>query len=174
MLQQAPPSARVRIRPIKVDDRDELSAFYATLSPDSRFARFHAVSRGIGDEAASLLCGPDHERCEGFVAERDDGNAGERHIVGHLCLEPAEFGMEMAIAVADDWQRKGIGRSLLVAAVEWASGHGIVLLHASALSTNSAVLGLLASLGRPVRESATSAGVVLATIDVGGTQHRAA
>ena len=46
----------------------------------------------------------------------------------------------MAVAVADDWQAQGIGRALLLAAVDWATSHGIARLHASALSSNSAVL----------------------------------
>jgi GNAT superfamily N-acetyltransferase len=165
---------RVRIRPIRAGDRAELSAFYSRLSPESRFARFHAVSRGIGDEAASLLCGPDHEHREGFVAEAIDTFPGGTGIIGHLCLEPSESGIEMAVAVADDWQGRGVGRALLVAAVKWARHHGITRLQASMLSTNSAVLRLVASIGRPVHESTPSAGVVQVTIDVGRALAKAA
>jgi GNAT superfamily N-acetyltransferase len=169
MVNGDPLHARVRIRPIRLDERDDLAAFYAELSPDSRFARFHAVTRGIGDDAARLLCGPDHEHREGFVAEQVDRNAPGRRIIGHLCLEPSESGFEMAVAVADEWQGRGIGKALLLAAVDWARHHGILHLQASVLSTNSAVLGLIASVGCPVRESTPSGGVVVATIDVGST-----
>jgi GNAT superfamily N-acetyltransferase len=183
MLSKAPSTARVRIRPIRADDRDELSLFYATLSPESRLARFHAVSRGINDDAATLLCGPDHEHREGFIAEPagaasgnpgNPGIPGNPRIVGHLCLEPSDSGFEMAVAVADDWQAQGIGRELLLAAVDWATSHGIERLQASALSSNSAVLGLIASIGRPVRESMSTAGVVEVTIHIGGTRLNAA
>ena len=175
MVTQTPSYTRVRIRPIRSDDRDALSAFYAALSPESRFARFHAVTRGIGEDAVGLLCGPDHEHGEGFVAEPLDVEPGGARIIGHLCLDPAAGpAIEMAVAVADVWQGHGIGRALLHAAVDWARTHGISRLQASALSTNSAVLGLIASVGRPVRESAPSAGVVVATIDVGAPQPQAA
>ena len=174
MISRAPPAANLTIRPIRPDDWRELSRFYAGLSPESRLARFHAVSRGIGDETASRLCGPDHEHREGFVAEPTDALPGDPEIVGHLCLEPADSGVEMAVAVADDWQGRGIGRALLLAALDWAGGHGIALLSASMLSTNTAVLGLIASIGRPVRESTASAGVVIATIDVGRPLPKAA
>jgi len=180
MLSKASSTARVLIRSIRADDRDELSRFYAALSPESRLARFHAVSRGIGDAAATLLCGPDHEHREGFIAEPadassiDPGGSGEARIVGHLCLEPSAIGFEMAIAVADDWQAQGIGRALLLAAVDWATSHGIERIHASALSSNSAVLGLIASIGRPVRESMSSAGVVQVTMHIGGARLNAA
>ncbi len=174
MVSRARSNTDVRIRPIRPGDRLELSRFYAGLSAESRLARFHAVSRGIGDEAARLLCGPDHEHREGFVAEPVDALPGDPGIVGHLCLEPADSGLEMAVAVADDWQARGIGRALLLAAVDWARAHGIALLSASMLSTNTAVLGLIASISRPVRESPASAGVVVATIDVGRPLPKAA
>ena len=174
MIAIAPSSARVRIRSIRAEDCGELTAFYARLSPESRFARFHAFSRGIGDEAARLLCGPDHQHGEGFVAEPSHPDSTDGRIVGHLCLEPAGPAIEMSVAVADEWQGRGVGQALLLAAVDWARNHRIGLLQASALSTNSAVLGLIASIGRPVRESSPSAGVVVATIDVGADRPKAA
>ena len=165
MIATAPSSTRVRIRPIRAEDLDGLTAFYARLSPESRFGRFLGVSRG--DEASRLLCGPDHEHREGFVAEPSHQDSTDGRIVGHICLELAGPAIEMAVAVADEWQSRGIGQALLLAAVDWARAHRIGLLQASALSTNSAVLGLIASIGRPVRESSPSGGVVVATIDVG-------
>lgn len=167
MVSKAQSDAHVLIRPIHPSDRHELSRFYARLSAESRLARFHAVSRGIGDEAARLLCGPDHAHREGFVAEPANVLPGDPGIVGHLCLEPGDSGLEMAVAVADGWQARGIGRGLLIAAIDWARDHGVDLLQASMLSTNTPVLGLIASIGRPVQESTASAGVVVVTIDVG-------
>jgi acetyltransferase len=167
-------SRHVRIRPIRADDRDELSRFYAGLSADSRYARFHSVSHGIGEEAADVFCGPDHEHREGLVAEIVRADSDGVGIVGHLCLEPCEAGFEMAIAVANEWQRCGVGRSLLSTALDWAADHGIAQLRASMLSTNSAILGLIASLDCPIRLSAPSAGVITVTIDVGGALPNAA
>ena len=157
--------APVQIRRISAADQDALSRFYAGLTEDSRYARFHAVSSGIDDRAARSLCGPDHEHREGFVAVAT-GPIGEGEIVGHLCLEPCEGGMEMAVAVADDWQRQGVGRALLDAALAWTADHGVGTLEASMLTTNAAVLGLIRSVGRPIRLSAPGAGVVRATIEL--------
>jgi GNAT superfamily N-acetyltransferase len=168
--------ARVRIRQIRPDDQDELSGFYSRLSAESRLARFHAVSLGIGERTASLLCGPDHLHGEGFVAEPDGAaaDAGGGGLVGHICLEPCETGLEMAIAVADDWQGRGVGRALLLAAIDWARDHGVSRLQATALSTNTAVLALVASTGRAVRERMPAAGVVHVTMDIGGARDQAA
>jgi acetyltransferase len=101
------------------------------------------------------------------VAVLDEpGNAGLT-IVGHLCLESSGADeVEMAVAVADAWQRHGIGRRLLGAAMAWADRHGIDRLRASMLSNNVAVLGLVRSMGRVVTLTMPSAGVMEATIDL--------
>jgi acetyltransferase len=174
MVKSTAMSVHVQIRPIRTDDRDDLARFYAQLSAESRYARFHAVTHGIGEKAAGILCGPDHEHREGFVAEVVAADPGGYRIVGHLCLEPGESGLEMAIAVADDWQRRGVGRSLLRSAIEWAADHGIARLEASTFSTNSAILGLVASLECSTHTSSPSAGIVIVTIDISRALPKAA
>ncbi len=157
----------IRIRAIEPGDRDALARFYAALSENSLALRFHGASNGIADRAATVFCGPDHEHREGLVAILDEPGASGSIVAGHLCLEPAgPHEMEMAVAVADAWQRHGIGRALLVSAMAWAELHGIDRLRASMLSTNVAILGLLGAIGRPVALTMPSAGVVDATIDI--------
>lgn len=157
----------IRIRTIEPDDRAALTRFYSGLSPTSLSCRFHGASRGIGDSAAVFFCGLDHDHREGLVAVVDDPASLEPTIVAHLCLEPSGVNeVEMAVAVADAWQRHGIGRRLLVAATTWAEEHGIERLRASMLSTNVAILGLLRSVGRPVALTMADGGVVDATIEV--------
>jgi acetyltransferase len=159
--------ATVRIRSIEPADRDALMQFYEALSAESLSRRFHGASRGIADRAARSFCGPDHEHREGLVAVLDDRGAPAPTIVGHLCLEPSgAHEVEMAVAVADAWQRHGIGRRLLVAAMAWAELHEVDRLRASMLSTNVAILGLLRSMGRVVTLTMPGAGVVDATIDL--------
>jgi GNAT superfamily N-acetyltransferase len=160
----------IRIRPIRPGDRNALMRFYEELSPDSLSRRFHGASIGIVDRAAVFFCGPDHEHREGLVAvleEPGSGGASAPTIVGHLSLEPSGAQeVEIAVAVADAWQRHGIGRRLLVAAMAWAERHGIERLRASMQSTNVAILGLLRSMGHVVKLSMPGAGVVDATIDL--------
>src|SRR5215471_7739488 len=96
-----------RIRAISPADREALVRFYAGLSPESRQARFHGTAPQVGGPVATYFCGSDHDHREGLVAEAFD-EEGELAIIGHLCLEPLEPGVaEMAIAVADGWQRRG-------------------------------------------------------------------
>lgn len=154
----------VRIRPIRPTDRAGLLALYAGLSADARYARFLRASGGISELQATGFCGPDHEHREGFVAEvlggPDDGR-----LVGHLCLDPLGDGaVEMAVAVAEDHRRAGIGRGLLDGAIRWGRDHDIPRLHATMLATNTAILALVRSIGLPVVMHRPDAGVVAVEI----------
>ena len=157
----------IRVRPIGPADHDALATFYAGLSDESLWSRFHGVAHGISDGTATVFCGPDHEHREGFVAVASGGRGVPPEIVGHLCLEPAGAAtIELAVAVADPWQGHGVGRALLGAAIDWARRHRVRTLQASMLTTNSAILGLLRSARLPTRLSTPKAGVVTATMDV--------
>lgn len=152
--------------------------FYSALSAGSMALRFHGASNGIAERAARVFCGPDHEHREGLVAVLDasgaSGGSGPT-IVGHLCLEPSgDHEVEMAVAVADAWQRQGIGRRLLMAAMTWAENHQVERLRASILFSNAAILGLLRSMGRAVTLTMPAAGVVDASIDVSSALRPAA
>jgi GNAT superfamily N-acetyltransferase len=156
----------VRIRQIRPDDAGRLETFYAGLSEDSLNARFHGASRGIAESTARQFCGPDHQHREGLVAV-----TGGTHelIVGHLCLEPRTADeVEMAVAVTDAWQHRGIGRALLAAAVAWATAHGVVRLVAEIRWSNPAIFGLLRSIDRPLRITTTADGGTEAVVAVGG------
>jgi GNAT superfamily N-acetyltransferase len=159
----------IRIRPIRRRDFVALELFYAGLSLDSLDARFHGATRGIGDQSARSFCGPDHRHREGLVAV-ERMHTGREVIVGHLCLEPIDgtSDLEMAVAVADTWQHRGIGRALLAAAIEWASAHGVARLRAAIRWSNPAIIGLLRSVERPMTFANDGEGDLEAVIEVGG------
>src|SRR4029450_5867089 len=99
-------------------------------SPAGLRARCHGPTRGIGASTAMAFCGPDHEHREGWVAVVLDHDGLER-VIGHLCLETDVPGdLERATAVADPWQRHGVGHSLLAAGVAWARTHDVAHLRA--------------------------------------------
>jgi acetyltransferase len=147
---------RYTVRPIEPADLAGLERFYRHLSDESRAARFHAAVRDIGPGLVDDFCHPDHAHREGVVAEVQGGGAEPAAIIGHLCLEPiAEGEMEMAIAVADAWQRRGVGRAMLGAAIDWAHNRGVTRLVARVRWGNAALMGLVWSMGLPltVRDS---------------------
>jgi GNAT superfamily N-acetyltransferase len=160
------PRLDVRIRPIVCADGEALRAFYANLSPDSRYRRFFAASSGLSADQASFFCTPDHDHREGFVAESDAPD-GSRVIVGHLCVEPvAAAAAEIAVAVADGCQRRGIGRRLMASAIDWARDRGVRRLVATILEANPAMLGLIRSSELPVSWRPIGCGVMQCSLDV--------
>ena len=148
-----------RIRRIAPADGDALRAFYGSLSDDSRCRRFLSAGARVGPMAADFFCGPDHRHREGFVAIAD--GVGRPSIVGHVCLEPAgAHAAEIAVAVADDHQRRGIGRALVDVAIHWARSHAIHRLTASCASDNSGIIRLLGGLHRPITFQPAAAGTI--------------
>jgi GNAT superfamily N-acetyltransferase len=143
-----------------------LTTFYAGLSPDSSLARFHGAAPTIPEATATFFCGPDHWHREGIVAECLD-SIGEPVIIGHVCIDPLDDGSaEMAIAVADAWQRRGVGRSMLGHAIMWAQTHGVARVIASMQCGNPAMFGLLGSMGHRVTYGAPVGGTVDACVDL--------
>jgi acetyltransferase len=161
----APPDA-VFIRRIRTSDVADLERFYRELPLDSLESRFLGATRGLSHLQATSFCTPDHGHDEGFVAVAE-GPDGREAIVAHLCMEPVcEATAEIAVAVADVYQRRGIGRRLVAAGVRWARHVGIRHLTATMYVGNVPIQRLLASLGLPMRTRNPGAGVCEVVIDL--------
>jgi GNAT superfamily N-acetyltransferase len=159
----------VRVRAIRPTDALDLERFYAALSPESRRTRFFSVGSALSHGQSVSFCTTDHDHREGFVAVVDGAPEGQERIVGHLCVEPdGADTAEVAIAVADEFQHRGIGRRLMAAGTAWARRERIVRLTATMLATNAPLHGLLIGLGPPTRVRYVGGGVAEITIDLVG------
>jgi RimJ/RimL family protein N-acetyltransferase len=136
----------IRVRRVGPGDAQEIESFYADLSAESRFLRFHGASHGIRHQQAEMFAAADHERRDGFVAVADG------RIVGHLVLEPLGNGVEeLAVAVDDRIQHHGVGTLLLAAAIASARLRHLRRLVAWVMVDNAAMRHLLAAGHYPVR-----------------------
>ena len=112
---------RIALRPIVAQDREAFHAFVKGLSPESRTHRFLAPVRELAPAALAALTQPDQAQHVGLVAHDGAGIVGEAR---YVALGESGRG-EFAIAVADAWQRRGIGARLLgdltAAAPRWPS-----------------------------------------------------
>jgi len=161
------PETVILIRPIRPSDHDGLRQFYAGLSAESRRTRFLGATSGIGDGQSAYFCCPDHAHREGFVALVGPATRPDR-IVGHVCIEPdGPTSAEVAVAVADELQGRGIGRRLVDAAVLWAQRDGFRTLTATMLAGNPAIQRLLTGLGLPNVAKPVGAGLIEVRIDLG-------
>ena len=157
----------MHVRRIVPKDAAELERFYAGLSPNSRRLRFLSLGTRFGAKDARFFCGPDHEHREGFVAEVGAPGEANSRIVGHLCLEPTQADeMEVAVAVADEFQRHGIGKRLVAEAASWAASHGVARFRAWFAPGNIGIRRLLECLKRPIVFGPWSGGTVEIAIDL--------
>jgi acetate---CoA ligase (ADP-forming) len=143
----------LRLRPPASDDQAALLAFFSALSDQSRYLRFHGFRRVDGTMTESVLDPnwSDHGALVGWL-----DLAGEERIVALASY--ARIGSsdnaEMAFAVADAEQGRGVGTRLLEQLARAAREHGISHFVASVLASNAPALQVFASAGfELVRES---------------------
>jgi RimJ/RimL family protein N-acetyltransferase len=134
-----PDGGEVLIRPIRPDDVDRLEALFYRLSPTSIYFRFHAPLREMPRRELERYCSVDYQDTMALVAqvEEDDGPA----LVGvsRYARLPNSDLAEAAVVVEDAWQRRGIGRELLVTLTEIATQQGIQGFTAAVLAENTAI-----------------------------------
>lgn len=138
----------VRLRPVRREDEGGLLAFYLGLSPDSLFYRFFASLNEVAIRRwlQSALQTPP-ERGIGVAATFGD----PPRIVGHgLYQRVTHDRAEVAFAVADDFQGKGLGTLMLGWLAEIASRQGIRQFEAAVLPENRRMLDVFREAGFPV------------------------
>jgi GNAT superfamily N-acetyltransferase len=123
-------------------DRAALEAMFLRCSPSTVYRRFHGQVKAFpASYLAEALSGvPEHHA---LVA-----CAGERVVALASCrLDPDRGEAELGILVQDEWQRRGLGSSLLGRLVSWAGDHGVRALNAQVLTEHDWIIGLLAPYG---------------------------
>jgi GNAT superfamily N-acetyltransferase len=136
----------VEIRPLERDDRERLAAAFAGLGEETRRRRFLSSANRLSERDLDALTGIDHHGHEALAAV--DPRTGR--IVGiarYIRLPREPHVAEVAVAVDDGWQRRGIGRRLLTELADRARAEGVTHLTAYVGSDNGPVRGWIARLG---------------------------
>jgi GNAT superfamily N-acetyltransferase len=113
---------RVRVRPLGPSDRDALAEGFERLGPESRYLRFFSPLNHLTETQLAYLTDIDHHDHEALVAVDEstrDGVGVARYV------RIADGVAEPAVAVTDDWQRRGVGSLLLDALADRARAEGI-------------------------------------------------
>ncbi|MEW5864251.1 MAG: bifunctional acetate--CoA ligase family protein/GNAT family N-acetyltransferase [Pseudomonadota bacterium] len=136
---------RIPVRPIRPEDAALELRFFERLSPRSRYQRFHHEMAQLPPQMLARFTQLDYDRELALVAL--DPESGELVGVGRYMPNPDGESAEFALAVADDWQGRGIGRALLERLCECARATGYSTLWGHILNVNTDMLALAARLG---------------------------
>ncbi len=138
--------AIVPFRPIRPGDAEALQVFHRTLSPESVYQRYFGIVPELSTERANHFAAVDG--CDRYALVALDPDFSEAIVgVASFDREGGTRRAECGIAVADDWQRRGVGRGLIRELLRAAARRGVGTAYGYVLPDNRAMLGLLRKVG---------------------------
>lgn len=157
--------SRVSIRPIRPDDTAALAAFFDGLSAHSKHLLFLGGIAHLREGDLERLCTPDRAKAMAYVAEAPDG----KRIVG-ICRYASSqtpcVEAEISVAVADDWQHKGLATALLKQLIEHARGAGVERLYSIDAAMNHRMRRLARHIGFSERPDPDDVHQVIYSMDL--------
>lgn len=141
----------VSVRLLRSNDTELDADFVRHLSVDARRLRFFCGVKELSAEELRLLCDMDGEKSVAFVATiRKDG---QECAIGVSRYAPSLISgeREMALAIADDWQHKGVAELLMTRLIAYARSHGVKRLYSVELEENQMMRELAPTLGLQVQ-----------------------
>lgn len=151
--------SRVLIRQVHREDAPRLAEAFARFSAESRRLRFLAPKPRLTERELRYFTQVDHHDHEalGAVAVADGSALGiARYIRDTEDPEVAEI----AVAVVDDWQGRGLGTALLTRLMDRAREEGIRRFTALVAVDNEVMVNLLHDLGGELHATPNRAGAV--------------
>ncbi len=138
---------RIVIRPIRPEDRQIEKDFVRHLSDESRYFRFFNAVRDLSETALTRFTQVDYDREMALIAVISENGRETEIGVARYSINPDGRSCEFAIAVADAWQRKGIGSKLMHSLMDAARSRGLQSMEGWVLSGNARMLALMDGLG---------------------------
>jgi acetyltransferase len=152
----------VAIRSIRAEDAAMLQAFFRRLSARSRRFRFFSATVDVSPQDLNRLVRVDP--CRGVALVALAPRSAQPTIIAEArCVVDRESSAEFAIAVADEFQRKGLGTMLLETLLARAARTGIRRLVGEILAENYPMLNFVRRLGFRIRTNALDATTLIAS-----------
>ena len=139
---------KVHVRPIAPEDEPLLHEAVAAMSERTVYFRFFSPLKRMPDALAHRLAVVDYNDRFALVATSHRPSAKER-ILGVARYDRAVGTVvaEVAVAVIDEFQHRGLGGALLTILARVARQHGIKTFSLIVLPENQQMLGLLRKMG---------------------------
>ena len=133
-----------RVRPIRPEDGDLVRAFFEKLGPESRYYRFFQVKSTLEPSEIAHFTTVDYHDRMALIALHE----GEMIAVARYDREPGPGDhAEVAFAVIDEQQGRGLGTRLLELLTAFARSHGIKSFRAFVLGENRQMMRVFRNSG---------------------------
>lgn len=132
----------VTIRPIRANDLEMEQGFIRRLSPAAKHYRFLGGVRELPPHELTSLCDVDGKNSMAFVATVLRN--GQEVEIGVSRYSPAAGATtrEIAVTVADEWQHRGLGATLVKQLIDTAKLNGVTRLYSVDLVDNVGMAAL--------------------------------
>jgi len=137
------------VRLIRAAMTQAYRVFVEALTVASRFNRFHSVGHTIHDSVVKHLT--DVDQLNHVALAAFDGAEPGRMIAEARYIIDEQCSAEFAIAVADTWQRKGLGRALASILLGHARTHHVIRVWGTVQRSNKPMQALASRLGFTAR-----------------------
>ena len=143
------PLGQVTIRPVRPDDKQHIVEAFHELDPSSVYLRFFSYRKELGEEELRRVT-----ECDGVgeaVLVATVGSGEDEIIVGLGSYVRSGAAADIAFAVEEDFQRRGIASELLGQLAAIARANGIERFEADVLAENQPMLEVFRRSGLPMR-----------------------
>jgi len=159
-----PDGRRLLVRPLLPQDDAAEQQFVQALSPASRYRRFHIGLRSLPEALLRQLTQIDHRSHVALVAQPESDDDEPPIVADARYVVTVPGSAEFALAVADGWQRQGVGRRMLQLLARHAARHGVRQLSGDVLFDNLPMVRMLLALGCELQPRDDEPGLLQATI----------
>ncbi len=132
----------VFIRPIRPADEPLVKEMFYSFSERTRYLRFHGPIKAFPHARLQVFCNIDYDQEMTLIGAV--GQPGDEEVVALGCYihDQGENTAEVAFAVRDDWQNKGLGSILFRKLVDIGRAKGIQTFFAEVLPENLPMLAV--------------------------------
>jgi acyl-CoA hydrolase/GNAT superfamily N-acetyltransferase len=141
------------LRPVRISDEPLLKAFFYSLSDQSMYRRFMTPRRDMPHERLQEFVAIDYTREMVILACLDEGARSPVVGLAEYYIEEDGLTANVAFAVSDRYQNKGVGTELLAYLTQIARRQGLLGFTAEVLRENEAMLRVFEKMMFPMETS---------------------
>jgi len=138
--------SKMMLRPIKSADTDRWLSFVSRLSRRTKYLRFHSLPN-LGREDATRFCRVNYTDTFAFIAEALREESHDIVAIGRYYRLSNKYSAEVALAIEDAFQGKGIGTKLMEWLANVARDNGITTFEADVLGENREMMAVFRDYG---------------------------